>query len=464
MTVVDEERPIPGRDWVAREIEKHRREMFRVCLWYLGNACDAEDTVGDAIEKLMKNPPKRPVRNPRAWLHEIAKNAARTRLSELAKLNEILDGQDHEPTTPAIDDHRVRRHELDVGEFQERLLAMVPKRRRDDVALYLELHRGDHTAKEQAAILGVSKAEIDKRHRRARPAVAKVAPVVALVTDPGEEPNHCDVPRNLARDVGDSPDLVREVEKHVGDCEKCGHRLDDPNGLAGVLLATTGVVLGGALFGRLLALSKAVKVTSGATVIAAAAVATVILVPRTPAPGPLPRPSTPAARPTLVPPVVTAGPITPPAPPAPPAPTPPPGPAATTPTTQAPPTSTTAPPPAPSGGGASAARPDVTRSSVTPRRIVAGEHGCRQEPHSSVVRITVTPGAKSARILLTVVGTTSPLPMSGSAGGTEWTGRVGPVPNEDAYGRLGVAVEVVGNNGARQVRSLGDIELCECRR
>ncbi len=455
MTVVDDERPVSSRDRVAREIAKHRPEMLRVCFGILGNKWDAEDAVGDAVEKLMKNPPEQPVKNPRAWLYESAKNAALTQLSKRTKRQEVFAEEDPEPAGPVTDDYRTLHNERDMREFQERILAMVRTHHRDDVELYCAVQRGECTAEEQAKRLGEPKNVLDNRHRRARKAVAKAAPVVALVTDPGEGPNRCVVPLSLARELGDSPELVRKVGTHIGGCEKCGRRLDDRNGLGGVVLAITGALLGGTLLTRLLGLSKAAKVTAGATAIVTAAVATALLLPRTPEPTPTQPLPTPRPHPTAAPPAATAA--------QPGRPTPPRRPTGTTPPTPVPPTGTTAPPPPPSGGGASPARLDVTGSSVRPRRIVAGDGDCDNEPHYSVVRVTVTPGATSAKILLTVAGTTSPLPMSGSAGGIEWTGRVGPVPNEDGHGRLGVAVEIVGANGNRAVE-LGHIELCECRR
>ncbi|MFJ7213141.1 hypothetical protein [Amycolatopsis sp. NPDC098790] len=427
---MDEKRPVSGRDWVARE-----------------------------IEKLLKNPPEQPVKNPRAWLYESAKNAAFTQLSKRKKRQEVFSEEDPEPAGPVTDDYRSLRNERDVRKFQERILAVVRTHHRDDVELYCELQRGECTADEQAKRLGEPRNVLDNRHRRARKAVAKAAPVVALVTDPGEGPNRCVVPLSLARELGDSPELVRKVGTHIGGCEKCGRRLDDPNGLGRVVLAVTGALLGGTLLTRLLGLSKAAKITAGATAIVTAAMATALLLPRAPEPGPAQPLPTPRPQPAVIPPAATVARPVRPVQSAPPSRRP----TGTTTTTQVPPAGTTAPSLTPSGGGANPARSNVTGSSVRPRRIVAGDGECADEPHYSVVRVTVTPGATSAKILLTAAGTTSPLPMSGSADGTEWTGRVGSVPNEDAHGRLGVAVEIVGANGPRTVE-LGHVELCECRR
>ncbi|WP_372666100.1 RNA polymerase sigma factor [Amycolatopsis kentuckyensis] len=441
---MEEEQQARDFGWVAQAIPEHRKVMVRECVKILGNRWDAEEAVSVAVVKLMTNPPGKPVENPRAWLCTVARHAAIDWLLLPQKRHEVPDGRDHEPGGPAVGDPRDWRIRFDVGRFRDRVLAMVPEPRRDDVELYFEVHRGLGTVTEQAIRSGVPEHDIRRRHRRARTALRRAAPVAALVTDPGDGPDRCPVPFSLARELPDSPALVRKVETHVRGCAKCARRKSDRNGLRGIVLVTTGVVLGGGLL-----TSKVTKaaVAVGAT---AAVVLVVIFGPGSSGSGPE-QPPPPQPVPVRAPSV--AAPSSPPEPPAP---------AATAPA-GVPHAAPAAAEPAPSGSGAAAREVPltVTGSWVEHRRIVTGEHGCEDEPHSSGVRVTVSPAAASAVILLTAGGFTTSLPMQGA--GTEWSGEIGRVPNEDAAGRLGVAVRVVGTSGAETVAQLGEIRLDTCR-
>jgi RNA polymerase sigma factor (sigma-70 family) len=475
VNTADDGRPV----WSVQDVEKllvlHGPLITHVCREILGNDKDAEDAVADVTAKLLKNPPKEPVKHPKAYLREVAKTTALDLLRKRRRTREVLSERDPDLLDPtAVEALRAFQVRLDAPKFVNRISAMLGESREEDVALCVDALLNRCTLSAQAEKCGLSEREMKNRRRRAVNAVRRAATVVALITDPGDDANPCPVPAHLASQKTDSPELLRDVEAHVRDCRSCQRRCADRNGLRGVVLAVPGAALGGMLLRGLLAGSRSAKVSAAAVVGATAAlVATVFLTPVT---GPLdpehalalpptvetppavsgttsmPPSATPAARKSS--PEASSGPATPPS-----------APSSTTRWTAA-----TSSVPAPdgsagTGGGArDGSGPAVTDSWVQYRRIAAADDGtCGNRQTSSDIRVTVAPGAMSATILLTVSGRTVSLPMRSAEGGTRWGARVGPLPNDDARASLGVAVEVLGFNKARTMRSLGTIDVCPCR-
>lgn len=409
------------------------------------------------------------MRHPKAYLREVARTTALDLLRKRRRTREVLGERDLEPLDPtAADDFEASRLRLDAPKFLDRISAMLGESRRDDIALCFDALLNRSTLSAQADKLGLSEREMKNRRRRAVNAVRKAATVVALVTDPGDEANPCPALLRLALQEP-SPKLLREVDGHVRHCRSCQRRCADRNGLRGVVLAIPGVALGGELLRHLLAGSRFAKVSSAAGVgVTAALVATVLLTPVTKTPDlgharelhptvatppavsgttPMPATAPPSVLTSL--PEVATGPATP---------------STTTHPAVGNSTIPTADGSAGTGGSSgNGGGPAITGTWVQYRRIAAADEGiCGNQPTASDIRVTVAPGATSATILLKVDGRTVSLPMKSADGGTRWSGRVGPVPNDDARAALGVAVEVLGN-GARTQRSLGTIEVCPCR-
>ncbi|WP_410579719.1 RNA polymerase sigma factor [Amycolatopsis sp. lyj-108] len=440
-------------------IGQYLPDMYAACFMIVKNVHDAWDATQSAVEKVLKKAPGKDVKDVRAWLCMVAINSARDLLRKRQASGGDMWREIEDSADPRADFLRTTRLRLDMLKFLDRVWRFLDKTLHEDVVLHLEVALKLSTEAELAEQLGVRLNEVRNRRRRGAKALRDAATVTVLVTDPGEGPNRCVIPRCLAERKEDSPELLREVRTHIGACKRCGRRRDDRTALMRIILAVPGLAMAGDLLNRFLPTVKY-------KVAAATAAAVVISIPLLPHPdagealpaGPISGPaSTPVEVPVpLPPPPPRPGPIDQPS-----APSAVTGDPASATRTNVPPAA--AVPPAADGNGVQDTGLSVTDSWVQHRRIAAADSGtCGSEPTSSTVRVTVSPGAKSALILVTVPGSTFSLPMEGTAEGTRWTGQVGPIYNEDARASLGIAVEIVGSGGARMVKDLGKIDVFPC--
>jgi len=438
-------------------VEKYLLDMYAACLRILENVLDAEDATQTAVEKVLKSPPGKEIKDLHAWLCRVAINSAKDLARKRKASREVLEEGDQENTDPRADFRRSVPLRLDMLQLFERTWDFLDKPSQENATLYLEVTFGHRKEAELAMEVGVRPNEVRNRRWRGRRALAEAGTIAVLVTDPGEGTNRCLIPKGLVGDKEGSPELLAKVRTHIAGCERCRRRRDDRKSLMRFVLAIPGLAFVGDLLHRLVPTVK--------HKVAAASFVTLVAVtfPYVPIPGW--NDASPPSSTTGAPPTATLGPPAPLPPVVPPVVPPVAPPAASiapaaTPTNSAPTTG------APAATGVVAPREvaiAVTDSWVQYRRIAAADDGtCRNEPTSSEVWVTVVPGAESASIIVSLPGARFSLAMQSSDGGTRWSGRVGPVPNEDAQTSLGIAVEVVGTNGARTTRDLGRIDVFPC--
>jgi len=472
MNTLDDDRSVCGaRKGVEQGIEQHWQAMHRACYRILGNATDAEDATNEAVLKVLGNLPDTRVENLQAWLCKVAQNAARDQLRKTKGTRDI-ESRAHRTHIEMRDDpFRVSQIGMDTRLLLERVTRLLGEPFREDVGLYLDVLLENLTERQLADRVGIPLNTLKTKRRRAREAVQKAATVVCLTTDPGEHPNRCLIPLSLARNKEDSPELLRVVQTHIDSCPRCQGRQKDPTSLVGIVLSIPGLALVGNLLNRVLTTPTRTKLAAAA---GAGVVSLVVLILATSSPeSGRAMPTTPTTQqppgrteaepaPTSTPP---SAPATPPGQViekvAPPSASPTAVPPAPVPTI---PAATTAVPSGQGGSSRGDGTPAITSSWVEHRRIAAADDGtCDDKPTSSAVRVTVEPGVASAVILLTVRGRTVSLPMWGTGNRSTWDGQVGPVPDDDARGSLGIAVRVVGTNGTHAVKQLGDVCISPCR-
>lgn len=453
MTESDNEQAAYGGEDIWLKFQQYWDAMFKACYRILRDKTEAEDATGEAILKALGNLPKTFDKDPRFWLCTVARNVAFDRRRKIKEEQEFTRTAHVEARDPL----RVSQIQLDTRKLLERVMGLVDESLHDDVGLYFDVLFGNFTEQQLADLARVERDIIKGRRRRARAAVRDAAAVVCLTTDPGAGKNRCVVPFSLARNRKDSPELLATVLTHVRGCTRCQCRWKEREPLLRAILAIPGLALAGSALDRLLRTSTQTKLAAATSV---AAVAAVILVPGPTGPGQdhavPPAPSTERAVPVQQAP-------TSPQRTAPPTPTVEP-PVVPTVAPQPAPAPTDAAPPAPGGGARVDSPPVITDSWVEHRRIVAADDGtCGDEPTSSVVGVTASPGVTSAVLHLTAYGHTVELRMRGTGDGSTWDRRVGPVPNEYARGTVALAVRIIGANGASSVKRLGEICIRPCR-
>ncbi|WP_439380357.1 hypothetical protein [Amycolatopsis lexingtonensis] len=432
---------------------------------------DAEDAAAEAFASLLEKlgettPADRP-----GWWYLVTRNKLRDMWRKPHVRREVRGEGVPEPVEPAVCAFWAADVRSDTLAFVDRVLDLMDEGPRRDVPWYLEVAMTDCTQADLAELLGIELPALAYRRRRAHEGLREAATVALMTAAPGEGSSRCEHLLELAEGATDSPEFRREVQAHLGDCERCRRRAADRNGLrSAIFVGVPGLALGAALLRRLLAAPRITTVSAAAGVgVTGAMLVTIFLPPATT--GPVSERASP--QPVIETTAEHGQPITTTSP----SPTPPsstslePSSVTVPMTGSTPPSRTTTVTPTPdkpasTGGSARQdSTPTVTGWWVQYRSIVASDGGkCGNEPRSSAVRITVEPGAETARLLVTFPGGSFPLPMQDTGGGTGWAGQVGPSGNEDADATLHITAEVTGTTGNRTQKDLGTIDVHPCRR
>ncbi|MER6669534.1 RNA polymerase sigma factor [Amycolatopsis japonica] len=241
------------RAMVERAVEKYLLDMHDAARRILGNDRDAEDATQTAVEKVLKRPPGREIKELRSWLCRVAINSAKDLARKRKASREVLGKEEQENNTdPHADFRRSVPLRLDMLQLFDRTWNLLDESSRENATLYLEVTFGHRAEAELAEQLDVQLDEVRNRRWRGKRALGEAGAAAVLATDPGEGKNRCVIPFGLASRKNDSPELLAEVRTHIRACEKCRRRRDDRKGLMRFVLGIPGLALAGDLVDRLL--------------------------------------------------------------------------------------------------------------------------------------------------------------------------------------------------------------------
>ncbi|RSD07253.1 RNA polymerase sigma factor [Amycolatopsis eburnea] len=431
----------------ARAFEKHWAKMVRAAGNASADKWAAEDAAAAAFAYLFEKRKEITPQDRTGWWCVATKYKLLDSWRKPHARREVPGDVVPEPGVCAIRASEIR---SDTRELVDRILNLMDERRRRDVPLFLEVKLKHRTQADLAEELGIPVPKLEYRRGRAGQELREATTVALLTTAPGEGASRCERLSELSEGATDSPEFRRAVLAHLDDCVRCRRRAADREGLrSAIFVLGSGFALGTGLLRRLLTAPRFTTVSAAAGVgVTGAMVATLLLTP--PTTGPVPERASPnPAIATTARPIATTPPLS----------TSPP------PTTRPTPPLTVTPTPERPVSSRQDSAPTATGSSVQYRTIYASDSGtCGTKPTSSAVRVSVQPGAETAKLLLTfpLGGTT--LPMWDTGGGTEWAGQVGPsYDEEDTPVTLHVAVELSGTGG-RTRKDLGTIDVHPCRR
>jgi DNA-directed RNA polymerase specialized sigma24 family protein len=438
--------PVDYHD-LRRACVEHRAAMVQCCFRILGREDDAEDAAGEAIAKVLRNPPATVEVSLEAFLCGAAKNAA----VDILRRKKVRLESKPVPPEPPQDDLLDALRRCETERLLDEIKRYLSEDETQDLDLYLRVARGELSQPELAEELDIPLSKLATRRAKVRTAVHDAAVAVCLIAEPDE----CAAPADYAKRMPVSPALRRKVRGHVKGCPTCGARKAS---LRGKFLAIPGTLIVGGLLERMSRL-----VTAKPVAIAAVATVAVLLAlgvfsfdrsPQLSLPAPHTMASTTETTKTVDTTTVS--------------PRPAPVPTTTTTTTQRPPV--VAPPPPPpttttqGGGGRADEPPSITRTWLEHERIVAVHRTECDKPTTSkvAVHVTAVDGVESVTMIRRSGGETASVSMTNAGNTPIWYGVVGPF--QEAGQKVEVSVVAVAKNGARTTTRVGAVCVTSCHR
>ncbi|MEV4310618.1 sigma-70 family RNA polymerase sigma factor [Actinocrispum sp. NPDC049592] len=433
----------------------HRSLVFRTCRQILGNDEDAEDATQEVFERATRYLHGRTVEKPSAYLTTAARNTSYEMLKR--KLKRLETGPLPEELVPAQaspDEAEERLALIAVNQLAEQMRPFLTSKQYKRLRIRIAEGAGRMSDNDAAEALKIKKASLRATDGKMSETFTEAAVAARLIANPT-----CEYLAGLAQQEP-SPSMLRGIEEHIRGCAPCAERHEkEKHRTRELLCAVPGLLtvpMGGA--GKILAVKKGL-IAAG---VGAAACLTFAVVKPAPYATDLPAAPTPS---TVTPTVVAAAPPSMSAAPqgettsATPKPTTLPSPRSPINTPAASVAASQAPAAQPNPGLTITAGPDaIERTEISPT-------GC-PGPKTSTIRVNVTSpdGVYIVRLGTYTGGKTANSEMR-NAGGSTWTGTVGPYQGKkDASGPIRVAVVAMDKAGRIAERYLGTVNLDPCGR